>query len=337
MFVLLIEFEHTNYQNLITDMKTKLLLLPLLMLITLSAMAQKPDSAKLMVHYKFSHVRDTTKRDTPYTENMILMVGQTASVYKSYDSRLQMERMKKQMEEIRKTGTMGPTNFRMGGPSITPTEIFQFATINKMVRKEKLINSYLIEDPYPAINWKISGDTATISNLHCQKATGHLLGRDYVAWFCPDLPFRNGPWKLCGLPGLIVEAHDVKNDVIFKFDGIEEIIKTAPDANPIENGVTQQGGGRVMLVIGADDNNQDPNLIALPASGIKTTQKEFVNLQEAMRKDPQAFMQSAMAAMGGGVRFNRADGTGPQINMKFNADRGPRNVINNPIELPEKK
>ncbi|WP_175403972.1 GLPGLI family protein [Mucilaginibacter sp. PPCGB 2223] len=314
-------------------MKTKLLFPIFLMLVTLSAMAQKPDSAKIMVHYKFTHVRDTTKRDTPYTENMILMVGQTASVYKSYDSRLQMERMKKQMDEIRKSGTMGPMNFRSGGANITPTEIFQFAATNKMVRKEKLLNSYLIEDPYPAINWKISGDTTTISNLHCQKATGHFKGRDYVAWFCPDLPFRTGPWKLCGLPGLIVEAHDVKNDVIFKFDGIEEIVKTAPDPDAIQNGVTQQGG-RVMLVLGADDN-QDPNLIALPANGIKTTQKEFDNLREAMRKDPQAFIQSAMAGMGGGVRFNRADGSGPQINMKMSNTPGP--VINNPIELPEKK
>lgn len=314
-------------------MKAKLLIPMVLMLMALSAKAQKPDSAQAILRYKFTHVRDTLNRDKPYTENMMLAVGQTASVYKSYDKRLQMEQMKKQIDEMRKSGAMGPMNIKTGGANITPTEIFQFPTINKMVRKEKLINSYLIDEPYPAINWKISSDTSTIFNLHCQKATAHFKGRDYIAWFCPDLPFRNGPWKLCGLPGLIVEAHDVKNEVIFKFDGVEEIVKTAPDPNPVENGISQNGG-RVVMIFGADDN-QDPNVIALPANGIKTTQKEFDNLREAMRKDPQAFMQSAMAGMGGGVKFNRADGSGPQMNIKM----GPpdKTVINNPIELPEKK
>lgn len=316
-------------------MKTKLLIPVVLMLMILSAKAQKADSAQVILRYKFSHIRDTTNRDKPYTENMMLAVGQTASVYKSYDKRLQMDQMKKQVDEMRKSGAMGPMNIKMGGANITPTEIFQFPTINKMVRKEKLLNNYLIEEPYPVINWKISSDTSTIFNLHCQKATGHFKGRDYVVWFCPDLPFRNGPWKLCGLPGLIVEAHDVKNEVVFKFDGVEEIVKTAPDANPVENGVTTGSGGRAVMVFGADDN-QDPNLIALPANGIKTTQKEFDNLREAMRKDPQAFIQSAMAGMGGGVKFNRADGSGPRMDVKMRSD-SDKTVINNPIELPEKK
>ncbi len=318
-------------------MKRKLLIPMVLMLVVASAKAQTPDSAKVMVHYKFTHVRDTTDKEHPYTESMILMVGQTASVYKSYDGKLQADQMKKQMAEQMKAGAMGPMNFKSGGKGITSTEIFEFPNINKMVRKEKLLNNYLIDEPYPAINWKISADTATISNLHCQKATGHFKGRDYIAWFCADLPFRCGPWKLAGLPGLIVEAHDVKDQVVFKFDGIEEIVKAAPDPNAVENGVTQGAGGRVMLVIGADDSNKDPNLIALPTNGIKTTQKEFDNLKEAMKKDPQAFIQSAMAGMGGGVKFNRADGSGPQINMKMQPDSAKPIVINNPIELPEKK
>jgi len=316
-------------------MKSRLLIPIVLMFSALSAKAQKADSAQIILRYKFTHVRDTTKRDTPYIENMMLAVGQTASVYKSYDKRLQMQQMQKQIADMQKGGTFGPVSFKSGGSGITQAEIFQFPTINKMVRKEKLINSYLIDEPYPTIAWKISSDTSTIFNLHCQKATGHFKGRDYIAWFCPDLPFRNGPWKLCGLPGLIVEAHDTKNDVIFKFDGVEEIVKAAPGSTGgIENGVTQTGG-HTMVMIGMDDANQDPNAIALPANGIKTTQKEFDNLQAAMKKDPMAFMQSAMAGMGGGVKFNRADGNGPQINMKVAPAKTV--VINNPIELPEKK
>jgi hypothetical protein len=36
------------------------------------ANAQQPEMAKAIVRYKFSHIRDTTAKDKPYTENMVL-------------------------------------------------------------------------------------------------------------------------------------------------------------------------------------------------------------------------------------------------------------------------
>jgi hypothetical protein len=143
---------------------------------------------------------------------------------------------------------------------------------------------------------------------------------------------------LPGLPGLIVDAHDVKNEVVFKFDGIEEITKAkTADAKP-DMQHSPMGGGVVMFGMG--DTNQDPNLITLPTTGIKTNQKEFENLQAAMRKDPDAFLQSAMAGMGGGgggmhVIRNGESATPGQNGIKMKI--GPQAVINNPIELPETK
>src|SRR6185312_14702730 len=89
----------------------------------------------------------------------------------------------------------------------------------------------------------------------------------------------------------------------------------------------QPGGpGMVMVTIGGDDDNKDPNIIQLPENAIKTTDKEFVKLQEAMRKDPDAFVQSMMAAHNANMPAN---GPRPQIKIKM----GPPPVINNPIEL----
>src|ERR1700729_978550 len=61
----------------------------------ISAEAQKPDTAWLMVHYKFTHVQDTTIRAHPYTENMVLFVGKSASAYKSYDGLVADQQFKK--------------------------------------------------------------------------------------------------------------------------------------------------------------------------------------------------------------------------------------------------
>ena len=63
-----------------------------------AAEAQKPDTAQVLVHYKFTHVRDTTNRDHPYTENMGLYIGRNSSAYRSYDNILEQAEAKKQME-----------------------------------------------------------------------------------------------------------------------------------------------------------------------------------------------------------------------------------------------
>ncbi|MFD0763625.1 GLPGLI family protein [Mucilaginibacter lutimaris] len=297
--------------------------------VAILAKAQKPDSTKAVVHYKFSHLRDTTKPNEPYTENMILFLGKRASVYKSFDRKTQDAMMRKQVAEQVAASNGGRININIKGGRASNTEYFTFADQKKFIRKEKLVNNYLIEEPMPVIKWNTTNDTASFSGLKCQKATGHFAGRDYTAWFCPDVPFWSGPWKLMGLPGLIVEAYDTKKEVIFKFDGLDNADKLEKPAQGSEPG-TIQTGGTVVRLVGMGDDTDDPAVIALPATGIKASEKEFTNLKDAMKKDPQAFMQSAMAASG--ATFKMAPG-GPKD--KIQIAQGP--VINNPLELPEKK
>jgi GLPGLI family protein len=314
-------------------MNRSILFLGALLLIAGSAKAQAPDTAKATVRYKFSHVRDTTNRDKPYTENMILFVGTTSSAYKSYDRKIQEALMKKQVaDQLAEQKGSGRVNIKVtGGAPTTRNEFYQFPLQKKLVRKERLITPYLIEEAMPVINWSISSDTASFAGLHCQKATGHFKGRDYTAWFCPDLPFHTGPWKLNGLPGLIVEAYDVHKEVVFKFDGLEEVTFTPKAATQAQ----ATAGTPTIKMIGMEDDNADPNIIALPTDAVKTTEKEFRHLEEAMRKDPNAFAQSAMA--GSGMNAGPGPGgPGRVTQMRINVNgNGP--VINNPLELPEKK
>ena len=58
------------------------------------------------------------------------------------------------------------------------------------------------------------GDTV-ICNYPCKKATTKFRGRTWTAWYSLDLPFNDGPWKLHGLPGLILSANDA--DGLFRF------------------------------------------------------------------------------------------------------------------------
>lgn len=325
-------------------MKKPILTFLIAMVAGVTVHAQETDSAKAIVKYKFSHIRDTLNKDKPYTENMILFLGQKASAYKSYDKKIQDALIKKQVaEQVAAAAGGGPVNINIkrNGGAATQSEIYQFPLENKMVRKENLmITKYRIEEPLPLIKWKISADTMSFGTLHCQKATGHFKGRDYTAWFCPDLPFHAGPWKLNGLPGLIVEAYDTNKEVVFKFDGMEAVTKSDKPAQAATAATPAATAGMTVVKLGGmDDDTVDPNIISIPADAVKTTPKQFEDLQAAMRKDPQAFMNSMMAGsnMNGGMQMGggRVVTMGTPTMRVNTSGSGP--VINNPLELPEKK
>jgi hypothetical protein len=122
---------------------------------------------------------------------------------------------------------------------------------------------------------------------------------------------------------VIVDARDTKNEVIFQFDGAE---KATPTAQGNEPAVAEKDLPPIVR-----DLNDDMNLIAPPSRAIKTTPKDFDKLKAAMQKDPQAFAEGIQAA-------NRASGDAPMDHIKIKQGPGLRGpVINNPMELPEKK
>lgn len=72
------------------------------------------------------------------------------------------------------------------------------------------INStyYKYSEPLEKPQWKIETETKEIIGYKCQKATTTFRGRAWTVWFTKDIPIQDGPWKLWGLPGLILEAED---------------------------------------------------------------------------------------------------------------------------------
>ncbi len=71
----------------------------------------------------------------------------------------------------------------------------------------------------PAQEWELQKDTLTVCGYLCQKATCHFRGRDFVAWFTPEIPIPNGPWKFGGLPGLILKVTD--SEKMFDFECVK--------------------------------------------------------------------------------------------------------------------
>ncbi|QCX02208.1 GLPGLI family protein [Aggregatimonas sangjinii] len=87
--------------------------------------------------------------------------------------------------------------------------------------KNRDIGYFYVKDSIPKMKWEIHDDTKKIGDFQCSKATTNFRGRDYTAWFSTDIPLPYGPWKLHGLPGLILEAYDTHKEIFFYFKSIE--------------------------------------------------------------------------------------------------------------------
>jgi len=79
----------------------------------------------------------------------------------------------------------------------------------------------LIKDEYSSFKWDITGEYKVIAGYNCTKATGVYRGRNWIAWFSTDIALPYGPWKLHGLPGLIIEAYDATNTFVWRAEKIK--------------------------------------------------------------------------------------------------------------------
>jgi GLPGLI family protein len=96
-----------------------------------------------------------------------------------------------------------------------------FASKQLVVGDNVQRNYCLVNDTLSNFKWKVTNQTRTILNYNCVKATTTFRGRSYEAWFTDDIAITNGPWKFCGLPGLIVTVNDTEGVYKYELTGID--------------------------------------------------------------------------------------------------------------------
>ena len=218
------------------------------------------DSMIVSATYAFKHLDDTTQPDFPATSTMRLYIGKQLSCYTNHP------RIKAVIAMLTERRT----------PGLDDSWIRQdllVGSILKDLQRDLLIdiphaglNHYMIEEKMPVIKWEVLPETKDIKGYPCQKATCSFRGRDYEAWFCAQLPFSNGPWKLGGLPGLILEAYDTKKDVMFNFISFDNAVDIASFTVPTHYEKITAKAYRQYI----DASNKDTNAMlgASNASGV---------------------------------------------------------------------
>lgn len=143
-----------------------------------------------------------------------------------------------------------------------------------------IFKKYLIADTLANFKWNITNEKQKILKYNCIKATTTFRGRNYIAWFTDEIAIQNGPWKFCGLPGLIVKVNDTANNYSFELEGIDlatsfdsTIIKVPngyANDNPISHTAFMELYHKKVLEIEA--NNRASLKTVTTSSGTSTTQ-----------------------------------------------------------------
>ncbi|MBX9785124.1 MAG: GLPGLI family protein [Chitinophagaceae bacterium] len=242
----------------------KYFLLPAIMLLCVKlAMSQTSEQTLYKIFYKFEHLRDTTERGNYYTEEMVLLIGQKSSLYLSQTKIAQDAELKRKTDEMEKSGS-GELN--LGVIKQVTKEQWYFLKNNPVFYTvtEFKRSKYIVKQVSDAPRWSITKETKKIKGYTCQKATTIFKGRNYTAWFTTDIAGGNGPWKLNGLPGTILEAYDNKNEVRFSLISVVQSNTTEMIALPADGIHTDLASFEKMI-----KGYQNSTSSNKPGSGVK--------------------------------------------------------------------
>ena len=87
-------------------------------------------------------------------------------------------------------------------------------------------------EPTPDIAWTLTDDTLTVGGYLCQQATATHRGVAWTVCYTEEIPSSAGPWRLRGLPGLIVKAESEAHTFCLTELRKEASSITAPEQRP---------------------------------------------------------------------------------------------------------
>ncbi|MBS1661450.1 MAG: GLPGLI family protein [Bacteroidetes bacterium] len=96
----------------------------------------------------------------------------------------------------------------------------------------------VVSDSIFKLPWKLTGETTTLLNHPCKKATATSnRGARLIAWYSEDLPVPVGPDRFSGLPGAILKLDVDSASIVFTATQIQATAKSkdlqAPAGKPI--------------------------------------------------------------------------------------------------------
>ena len=167
------------------------------LVLTIAAQAGKIDSTQFVAFYNYSiQTQNDEGQDVTDSLRLALLVGTRATYCTTV---LSYNRDGRASQEMENAFIMHHQNV------LTDVERSEVIAVEPIYPYR-----YETHEPMAKVGWTLMEDTLTISGLLCHRATGKLYGKQWTAWYTEEMPSSAGPWKLRGLPGLIIKAEDAE-------------------------------------------------------------------------------------------------------------------------------
>lgn len=183
------------------------------------------DYTYLNVHYRQIVREDKLVPDKLTESEMVLQIGKQISKYSNYKLLMNDSIMAAELErpELSMSSIVNSSLARIKKAGDRSTVVKNYPEGQYLFQKGVLLDAYSYQEDIPVFDWTIAEDTLTVSGYLCRKATCRFRGRDYIAWYAPDIPLSNGPWKFNGLPGLILKVEDTGRDYSFECAALYQV------------------------------------------------------------------------------------------------------------------
>lgn len=177
-----------------------------------------PETMEFVYDYRWCVDTTASLEDNYDSDNMLLQIGPGAlSKFSSYknlavDSLI----MRSSSDQIAQAAMDGKLS---NGEFMT---IYKNYPEGRLTHTEKICQDWFrYEEEMPALDWELTESVTTVLGYECRSARCSFRGREWTVFYTEEIPIMDGPWKLHGLPGLIMKASDAEGHYTFECIGIK--------------------------------------------------------------------------------------------------------------------
>lgn len=174
------------------------------------------EPAILEVRYERRKVLDTLDMENDFRKDVFtLKVGKAVSAFYSAELKT-ADSIEERHHDIAMAVLQNKEKFRARA-RLPKEKVFKNYPEGKVRVHDRFdLCNWIIDEDWEKPSWTVTDSVRTIMGYQCLMAETDFRGRHWNAWFTFDIPVFDGPWKLCGLPGLILEANDLRGHYAYE-------------------------------------------------------------------------------------------------------------------------
>lgn len=116
------------------------------------------------------------------------------------------------------------------------TKLFKDYANDYLVYEESLgRDNLVIKEQLNLFDWQLVNEKDTILDYPCKTAFAEFRGREYKAHYTTELPFTAAPWKLHGLPGVVLRVCTTDDVVCYQAETVEINDANGPLYRPFDH------------------------------------------------------------------------------------------------------